>query len=78
MSEFIDNELDPEFMAKMKRHIEDCPPCQNLFHSLEKTKQLCRDSRRRPVPDDFAEDLLSKIRQEYQDAKRHLGESETG
>lgn len=78
LSEFIDKELDPEIMAKMQRHLEDCPPCQNLFRSLQKTKELCRKSRQRPVPRDFADDLLFKLRQEYQDAKRHLGGSETG
>jgi hypothetical protein len=78
LSEFIDKELDPEIMAKMQRHIDDCPPCQNLFHSLEKTKELCHQAQRRCVPQDLADDLLSKLRQEYQDAKRHLGGSETG
>ncbi|MDP7385925.1 MAG: zf-HC2 domain-containing protein, partial [Nitrospinota bacterium] len=33
LSEFMDSELDPEMMARMQRHVEDCPPCRNLFRS---------------------------------------------
>ena len=55
-------------MARMQRHVEDCPPCRNLFRSLEKTKDLCRE-----VPQDFAQDLMATIRREYKEAKRHLG-----
>ncbi|MDP6086188.1 MAG: zf-HC2 domain-containing protein [Nitrospinota bacterium] len=68
LSEFMDSELDPEMMARMQRHVEDCPPCRNLFRSLEKTKDLCRE-----VPQDFAQDLMATIRREYKEAKRHLG-----
>lgn len=77
LSEFMDEELDADFMQKVKRHVEDCPPCRNLLRSLETTKNLCAHTPERQVPQDFAQDLMAKIRQEYQEAKRHLGEAQT-
>ena len=74
LSEFMDQELDPEVMARMQRHMEDCPPCRNLLRSLEKTKDLCRQAPSREIPEDFAQDLMATIRREYKEAKRHLGE----
>lgn len=74
LSEFLDKELDPGMMAKMERHVEDCPPCQNLFRSLEKTKELCQQAPKREVPKDFAEGLMETIRKQYDEAKRYLGE----
>lgn len=76
LSEFMDKELDPGFMAKVGRHVEDCPPCRNLLQSLEKTKELCARAPERKAPDDFAQELLERLRREYQEAKRHLGGAE--
>jgi anti-sigma factor (TIGR02949 family) len=76
LSEFMDKELDEDLMAKMQRHLEDCPPCQNLFNSLEKTKDLCRQTPDREVPQDLAQDLMGRIRKEYEEAKRHLEETD--
>ncbi|MFQ5914300.1 MAG: anti-sigma factor family protein [Nitrospinota bacterium] len=78
ISEFIDKELDPDFMERMQRHFEDCAPCRNLLRSLESTKELCATAPERHVPEDVAQDLLARLRQEYQEAKRHLGGTEAG
>lgn len=79
LSEFMDKELEPGFMEKVRRHVEDCPPCRNLLRALEKTKELCARTPEHRAPDDFAQDLLVKLlRQEYQEAKRHLGGTQAG
>ncbi len=75
VSEFIDKEINPTFMEKLQRHFEDCAPCRNLLRSLEKTKELCAQAPKQRVPEDFEQDLLTRLRQEYQEAKRHLGEN---
>lgn len=61
LSEYIDDELDRLTCEDIERHIARCAPCQVCMQTLRRTIELCRQSRPRPVPDDFSRRLKQLI-----------------
>jgi anti-sigma factor RsiW len=53
LSEYIDNELDPEARTEIERHLEGCKPCLVCIQTLRRTMDICRRLDEEPVPEDF-------------------------
>ena len=60
LSEYLDEELDPDLCGGVEAHLDGCPPCQAFLESLRRTIDLIgsleapaldRDTRRRIVAD---------------------------
>ena len=60
-SEFIDDELTDEEAARVKSHIEKCPPCTAFFNTLRATIRLLRLTRLSDTPASFTKSLRERI-----------------
>lgn len=47
LSAFIDDELSNDICLEVRRHLGDCPHCEDFVASLRQTVSLCRQS---PTP----------------------------
>ena len=60
--EFIDGECDPENREKLRKHLEECPPCEQLHGLEERIKALiatkCRGEK---APEGLRERLRIEI-----------------
>ena len=54
LSEFIDRELGPERMRKIRDHLEVCAACRRFVESLERTSRMLRLDPSLPMPEDAA------------------------
>lgn len=57
LSEFIDQELGDEACEEIKHHIEHCDCCSACLDTLNKTIELCRNMKDKPVPSDLSQRL---------------------
>ncbi|UMB68386.1 mycothiol system anti-sigma-R factor [Mycobacterium paraterrae] len=59
----LDGECSPEAQAKLRQHLEDCPPCFQIYGLEERLKSListkCRGER---APESLRERLRVEIR----------------
>lgn len=63
LSEYMDRELDTATAEEIRRHLEDCPPCQTCLSTLEQTVKLCGAVSRQPVPESFSRRLMELMGQ---------------
>jgi anti-sigma factor RsiW len=59
LSEYLNNELDPESRQSIDEHLKDCRPCQVCLSTLHRTVELCRQFRSAPLPTEFSNRLRS-------------------
>lgn len=65
LSQFIDQELGPETMGKIREHLKICPACRRFMESLENTSRVLRADPAALIPEEAARDMLDKLRKEY-------------
>ena len=58
LHEYVDRELSEADLAEVKRHLDDCPPCQRHFHFEEHLKLLVHQN---ACPERAPAHLLSRI-----------------
>ena len=57
---YVDRELTDDELSEVRRHLADCPPCEDLYHlktGLKRLVKVCCDEGQAP------EHLRSKLRQ---------------
>ncbi|MDP4163217.1 MAG: anti-sigma factor [Bacillota bacterium] len=69
MHEYLDEEIDTESEIILKKHLQDCKECEQLFYELKKTEALVQGFSKIRTPDDFTENVLSRLPKE----KRKIG-----
>ncbi len=74
LSEFVERELGPEMMRKIRDHLEVCAACRRFVKSLERTSRMLRLDPSLPMPEDAARELLDALREESHRAQRELDE----
>ena len=42
LHQFVDRELSPEEVAEVQRHLDDCPPCLQMFQLEAHMRRLVR------------------------------------
>ena len=64
LSDYIDEELDPDLCDEIEDHMKGCNPCVAFLNTLQKTVVLYKYSRRDdPVPEKVHIDLHRFLRQ---------------
>ena len=58
LHEFVDRELTEREVLEVRRHLEDCPPCQRHFDFEGRMKLLVH---RKACPERAPEQLLARI-----------------
>jgi anti-sigma factor (TIGR02949 family) len=61
LSDYIDGDLEQSLCAEIERHMADCPDCQAVFNTLEKTVELYRSTERTEVPPDVQSRLFKVL-----------------
>lgn len=70
LSEYLDDELDPDLCNHLEDHLDDCPPCQTFLESLRRTVDLARDLPTSELPEDLRRELSDAYRRMRQDRER--------
>lgn len=61
LSAYLDNELAPDEMAEIRRHLNDCQACQEELESLRITKRMLGGLSTPELPRDFEASLWARI-----------------
>lgn len=62
LSDYIDGELEAALCAEIERHMADCPDCQAVVNTLEKSIILYRTAERVEVPKDVQARLYKVLK----------------
>ena len=62
LSQYIDKELDAVTCQKIEAHLNQCPPCLTCLQTLKRTVDMCRNTVRHPVPEEFSRKLTALIK----------------
>jgi anti-sigma factor (TIGR02949 family) len=73
LSEYLDQELEPQSCEEIERHLEHCPPCIEFVESLKRSVKVCRDCGGQEKPAALSEEDKEKLRAAYKDAMARKG-----
>jgi len=62
MSEYLDGELAAPACAEIRKHLLECPECQDCFESLKKTVDLCKKFPDQRIPEEMRQKLRTTLR----------------
>lgn len=63
ISNYIDNEVDPELRARMEAHFKVCAHCSAILDGTRNVVKLVADGVEYPLPDGFSKRLHDKIKE---------------
>ncbi len=67
LSQYLEQELDPESCKNVIKHMKDCLPCVAFLQSLQKTVELTRVAARNPVKvPSITEDVRRKLKESFE------------
>lgn len=58
LSDYLDDELDADFCARLEEHMDDCPPCRAFLESLRRTVDWTRSLPDRELPEELKQELV--------------------
>jgi anti-sigma factor (TIGR02949 family) len=61
LSRYIDGELPQADREVIEQHLHGCPECEQVLHSLEHTKDLCRAEGRPELPPEVRRRALARV-----------------
>ena len=62
-SDYVDGEVCEAECSLIEEHLQDCPPCDQLFHSFQTTVQMCKHGVSDEVPEKVRERLRTFLRE---------------
>lgn len=68
LSAYLDGELAPDEMAEVRRHLTDCPDCQEELEGLRVVKTTLAGLKQPALPTDFAAGVWERIERSPADA----------
>lgn len=71
-SEFMERELDPEMMKKIREHVEVCSACRKFLKSLEETALTLRMVPSCSISEQSTREMMDNLRKEYSRAYEEL------
>jgi len=72
LSDYLDDDLNPEDCDEIETHVERCAPCQAFLNTLQRTVDYCRDAAVESIDDPKKHDLKTELKKQYLDAVRAL------
>lgn len=72
ISGFLDQDLDPPTMVRIREHMDSCAACRNFCDSLDHVAQSLSADPSRSLPEEEVERMMRTLRQAYQDAVEEL------
>jgi hypothetical protein len=65
ISNFVDDEVEPELKARMERHFRNCTHCTAVLEGTRNTVRLLTDGDWYPLPEGFGKRLFQRISATY-------------
>jgi anti-sigma factor RsiW len=65
LSDYLDDELNPEECDRIETHVEKCAPCQAFLNTLQRTVDFCRDATVESINDAQRADLRESLKKRY-------------
>jgi mycothiol system anti-sigma-R factor len=62
LSEYLDQELDPELCSKIEGHLDGCEPCEAFLESLRRTVGHVGEAKSETMPDELREKLREALK----------------
>ena len=62
ISNYIDNDVEPELRARMEAHFKVCAHCTAILDGTRNVVKLVADGVEYPVPEGFSKRLYNKIK----------------
>ena len=59
-SDYVDEELEEPVLAKVRRHLGFCPPCQSFMDSFGKTVRLLRSMPQEKAPESVRRRIIEQ------------------
>ncbi len=72
LSEFVDRELGPVMMGKIREHLDVCSACRRFMETLETISRTLRADPAAPIPEEAARERMENLRAEYRRAREEL------
>jgi mycothiol system anti-sigma-R factor len=60
LDQYVDRELSVVEIEQVRQHLEDCPPCLQLFHFEASVRRLVRRACCESAPESLRERILSQ------------------
>lgn len=64
ISDYLENEVDPETRAKMEAHFKECSHCTAVLDGSRNVLRLVGDGRSFELPQGFSQRLYQKLKHE--------------
>lgn len=61
ISPYLDNQLTPDMMGKLKSHINECSDCKEIFDETESIVSMCGEIGEAAIPEDFQFKLMQNL-----------------
>ena len=62
ISNYVDNDVEPELRARMEAHFRACAHCKAVVDGTKNVVKLVADGVEYPVPEGFSKRLYNKIK----------------
>ncbi len=72
LSEFVDRELGPVMMEKIREHLDVCSACRRFMESLVTTSRTLRADPAALISERAAREMMENLRAEYHRAREEL------
>ena len=66
VSNYLDNEVEPELRARIERHLKACHHCTAILEGTSNTVRLLADGEAFDLPRGFSDRLYNKLSSELQ------------
>ncbi len=65
LSDYVDDQIDPELCAELEKHLGGCNPCRVVVDNLRKTIKLYKDDEVYELPTDFKARLHETLKAKW-------------
>jgi anti-sigma factor RsiW len=62
ISNYVDQDVEPELRARMEAHFKECAHCKAILDGTQNVVKLIADGVEYPVPEGFSKRLYNKIK----------------
>lgn len=63
LSAYLDDDVDPQLKADLKKHVSECPNCWVVCDTTEKTVKIYKGMEAQPLPESMQNRLMSFLSQ---------------
>ena len=70
LSDYLEEALGPDTIARLEQHLRDCPPCVAYLNTFRKSRELAGEASQVAMPPEMRQRLRSFLFDQLRDARR--------